>query len=57
MLFFLAILALAVVSLLLVRAMDIEAVNQPKPPRAPRPKVERLPASALLDGASLRGLY
>lgn len=57
MLFFLAILALAVVSLLTVRHMAIEGVKPATAPRAARVKAQRVPASQLLDGPALSGLY
>lgn len=57
MVFFLAILALAAVSMLLVRTMGIKETAQPVAVRASRARATRVPASALLDAPSLRGLY
>jgi hypothetical protein len=58
MLFFSAILALAAVSVLIVRAMALEGLKPATEFRAPRvKKARRLSASQLLDGPSLRGLY
>ncbi len=57
MLFFVAILALAVVSMLMVRAMALAGINPASVRRAPRVKAHRAPAAHPLDGAALRGLY
>jgi len=62
MVFFLAIMALSAVTLLLVRAMDIEGVNRPFASRATRikaqhAKTQHATASVPLDSAALRGLY
>lgn len=57
MLFFVAILALAAISMLLIRAMALEGRKPAFLPRERPAKTHRLPASALLDAASLRGLY
>ncbi len=57
MMFFPAILALVVVSLLMVRAMGIEGFKPATAPRAPRVKAPRVQAGTRLDAAALRGLY
>ncbi|GAN80230.1 hypothetical protein SAMN02746095_02777 [Acidocella aminolytica 101 = DSM 11237] len=55
MLFFLVVLAFALVLLPLARAADIEGLNNTRAPR--RAKMQQMPASELINGASPSGLY
>ncbi|MGE4482294.1 hypothetical protein [Acidocella sp.] len=57
MLFFLAILALAAVSLLMVRAMAVSGVKPATEARPPRARISHAPARQVLDAAALQGLY
>lgn len=55
MLFFLVVLAFALVLLLLARAADIEGLNNTRAPRCA--KMQQTPVSELINGESLGGLY